>query len=555
MQISVTTSWKSKLVFGTAAVVLLVLAAPVSADHPPGQGGHLTVGINTGPGGFDHFRFPVNARNKLMVMQAMHEKLYDFDADSGKLIPRLAESAMASDDFKRWRIKLRPGVKFSDGTPVTAAAYKLHFDTLLNSALGGRFRGFMGPRVDRVEAIDDLTIDFIFTEASPGFTRILAQPNLMWYVKSPQWVAANKGKSGGKRADKKRAAKKKARKGNKRKRRGGRSPFGREFNLKEVGAGPYMLKEWKRGNRINLVRNPHYYEPKLQHLDEIRFLIVPQQISRFQAMQAGQVDTGGIPPWLEDDARKDDGLSVKKGLNNIGGLGLAWNNAKPPFDDFRVRRALIQALDRRELTGIITKHVKDPPIDMFGKGHPWHCPNVKWPPMDPAAAKKLVNEYVEEKGKPVKATIVMPPLRDLQRVGEAMQAQWKKVGIDITIKSGPRGPANGRNIQNGRYDFWWANFGQNADPSLLMLNFHSQHRNNFYQLKDAKVDAAIDNLLAARGRDERYAASCAYQQELVDQSRFLVWELPARIIAFRKHVKNIPTPHALQIEFHRFTVK
>ena len=315
---------------------------------------------------------------------------------------------------------------------------------------------------------------------------------------------------GGKRA----AAKggKKARGGKKGKRRGARSPFKRGFTLAEVGAGPYMLKDWKQGSSLTLVRNPHYYNPKLQHLDELRFLIVPQQMSRFQALRAGQTDAAGILPWLEDDTQKGAGLDVKKGLNNIGGLGLAWNNSKPPFNDFRVRRALIQALDRRALTGIITKVVKDPPNDMYGKGHPWHCPNIKWAPRDPAAASKLIAAYKKDTSKPVKATIFTPPLRDLQRVVEAMQQMWKKVGTDITIKAGPRGPSFGRNIQAGRYDFWWANFGQNADPSLLGLNFHSKNRSNLYKVNSPKIDAAIDKLLSARGRDARYAASCAYQQ-------------------------------------------
>lgn len=537
------------------AVALAGVVAPQAlADHPAGKGGTITTSLTAGPRGFDHLRLPVNARQKMEVMQVMHEKLFDFDADTNKLVPRMALSATASDDFKRWRIVLRQGAKFSDGVEVTSEAYKLHFDTLLGSAFSARFKNFMGPKMDRVEAVDKYTVDFIFSEASPGFARILAQPNLMWYVKSPKWVKANLTKGGGKMADSGAKSAKQGKKGKKGKRRAN-SPFKREFHQNDVGAGPYMLKKWTQGSSLTFVRNPHYWNPKLQHVDEIKFLIIPQQISRFQAQQSGQVDVLGIPPWLEDDARKDDGIEVIKGLNNIGGLGLAWNNSKPPFNDIRVRKALIQALDRRELTGVITKTVKDPPNDMYGKGHPWHCPTIKWPAHDPAAAKALIEAYKKDTGNPVKATIFTPPLRDLQRVVEAMQQMWRRAGMDIAIKAGPRGPGFARNIQSGKYQFWWANFGQNADPSLLALNFHSKHRANFYKVNSPKIDGAIDALLQARGRDARYAASCAYQQTLVDESRFLVWELPARIVSFRKGVKDIRTPHALPIEYHRMSVK
>ena len=213
----------------------------------------------------------------------------------------------------------------------------------------------------------------------------------------------------------------------------------------------------------------------------------------------------------------------------------------------RVRKALVHALDRKPLTGVITKKPKDPPIDMYGRGHPWHCPDTAWPEYNPEKAKALLADY----GKPVKFTLNIVGLRDLIRVAETFQAYWKEVGVEVDVKPGPRGPQWARAVQSGKFDVWWNNYGANADPSLVAMNFHSKSRANIYKVNDPEVDKAVGAMKAARGKDARYKASCNLQQVLADQIRWLGWEQGDVTVAMWPYVKGLPRPINIWPKYYR----
>ena len=106
-------------VFGAA-----LSAAPASAQK---SGGSITVGLELDIPGFDPLKVGVYDTAALTASSAIFESLTYLDAN-GKAQPRLAVSWEPSEDFKTWTFKLRPGVKFHDGTPFNAAAYKANFD-------------------------------------------------------------------------------------------------------------------------------------------------------------------------------------------------------------------------------------------------------------------------------------------------------------------------------------------------------------------------------------------------------------------------------------------
>ena len=487
------------------------LSAPTDGVAAPKKGGKLRIGILADIGGFDSLRIPVTGRQRAFVMTALHENLFDMDPKTFKIIPRVGLKAEPKDDYKRWRVTLRKGVKFSNGEEMTSADYKAHFDRLLGSKkFGGRFRASLGPRLDHVEAPSKYVLDFVFSEPSPGWKNIMTQADLVWWVRPKSYLEANKAK--------------------------------KSFNNNTVGAGAYRLKKWRRGTSIVLEKNPHYWDKNNQHVDEIHYKIIKQQISRFQALQAGQMDFEWLPPWLSDDAKQDKRLRTIKGVNFFAGLGVGFNQSIAPFNDIRVRKALLHALDRDLLVSVLTKIPGKAPTDMYGKGHPWFCPGIKWPEYNPAKAKALLKDY----GKPVKFTLNIVGLKDLIRVAEAFQAYWKEVGVKVTVKPGPRGPQWARAVMSKKFDAWWNNYGINPDPSMVGMNFHSKSRANIFRFKDPVIDAAIAKMKAARGRDARYKASCNLQKSLVDQARILLWEQPKITVAFQPYVKNVIPPLAVQ---------
>ena len=208
--------WRnSALMIGATVIAVAGFSAQAQADHPPGKGGKITVVINRDIGGYDLVATPRGGRQRMNIFHAIYEGLWDLDPKTNKIIPNHGLSAEASDNFKGWRVKFRKGVRFSNGEEMNAHAYKAHFDRIFSSRWGTRFRNWLGPRMDRVDVIDSHTADFIFTQSSPGFKTIMAQPLTNLMVPAPKWVAQNKDKP--------------------------------EFNEKVIGAGPYMLKKWEDG--------------------------------------------------------------------------------------------------------------------------------------------------------------------------------------------------------------------------------------------------------------------------------------------------------------------
>lgn len=509
----------------TAAVAALVAisgitAGPALADHPAGTGGKIVVRLGSDIGSFNSVRTPVNNNTRVNPLSAIHDNLFDRDPDTNEFIPQAALSAEPSDDFKSWRIKLRQGMKFSNGVEVTSQAYKAHFDRFLSSRAAGRFRRLMGPAMEGVEVVDKYTFDFKFRQASPGFKAILAMPIIAWYVQEPGFVAAN--------------VKKKS------------------FGQMDVGQGPYMLKEWKTGASITLVRNPNYWNPKAQHVDEMVYTIIPNRTNAYNALKAGQIDVMLVPTTERDKAEAPN-VTVLDGVSNIAPRGVGFNNTVAPFDDIRVRRALIHALDRKALTLVGTRIETEVPTHMYPSDHPWYCKDVKmpWPEYNLDKAKQLLAAY----GKPVKFDLNIISIRTISTVAEAMQSMWKKAGVDIEIKVGPRGPAYNRNIVSGKYDVWWTNLGNNVDPSVVATYFHSKNKSNFYKVNDPAVDQAIATLQKAKGQDARRAASCAYQKLLVEQLRYLPIRTAVISFGVSNRIGGIKKPNSNQYKAHRGWVK
>jgi peptide/nickel transport system substrate-binding protein len=497
-----------------AAGFLLAGVDPV--DAAPKKGGKLRIAILADIGGFDSLKIPITGRQRAFVMQAIHENLFDMDPETFKIIPRTGLKAEASDDFKRWRVTLRQGVKYSNGEEMTSADYKAHFDRLLNSKkFGNRFRGTLGPRLDHVEAPSKYVVDFVFSEPSPGWETIMTLNDLVWWVRPKSYLDANKDK--------------------------------KTFNNNTVGAGPYMLKTWRRSSSIVLAKNPNYWDKANQHVDEIHLQIINQQLSRMQALQAGQMDFLWLPPALALVAKKDKRLRHVTGPSFFAGLGIGFNQGKPPFDDIRVRKALVHSLDRDLIGSVITKVPEKAPTHMYSAEHPWACKGIEFPKYDVAKAKALLKEY----GKPIKTTLNIVALRDLIRVGEAYQAYWKEAGIEVAVKPGGRGPKWGRAVASGKFDFWWHNYQANNDPSLVGMIFHSKSRANLMKINDPEIDAAIAKVKAARGRTDRHKASCDFQRLLVKQVRILPWEQRGVTVVFQPYVKNVIKPLSIFPKYQR----
>jgi ABC-type transport system substrate-binding protein len=244
-----------------------------------------------------------------MVGGMIFGTFYGLD-DSGHQYPSQALSAEASEDGLTWRVKLRPGMRFSDGSPYNAEAIAKHYARTLDSSRNQAFAEYL-TAYKEVVAIDPLTVEFRMKHQWGGFAPTLSYNTPIFWVMPPQHEAS----------------------------------AGAELNRKPIGAGPYMLEDWNQDGSMTLVRSPYYWNPDAQHFDKIIVKYIPDENSRYAALKAGDIDiTGGTLQQVQD-ARKNPALQVVR-QESTGAFTVQLNTTVPPFDDVRVRQALAYAIDR-----------------------------------------------------------------------------------------------------------------------------------------------------------------------------------------------------------------
>jgi peptide/nickel transport system substrate-binding protein len=197
-----------------------------------------------------------------------------------------------------------------------------------------------------------------------------------------------------------------------------------------VGTGPFRFKNWVKGDRVELVRNPAYWGAAAK-LGSVTFRFISDPSAATAAILAGDIDAFPNFPAPETLAQfqHDPRFTVEVG-NTEGKTIIALNNARKPFDDVRVRRALTYAVDRKALITALggygapigSHYVPQDPgyIDLTGAY-----------PYDPAKAKQLLAEAGVAPG--TELTIVLPPPSYARRGGEVIAAMWQQVGINAKL--------------------------------------------------------------------------------------------------------------------------
>ena len=235
------------------------------------------------------------------------EGLTRFGPD-GAILPALAESWEAAPDGLSWVFHLRDGVTFHDGTPFTAEDVVFSFDrAVAEGSLNAQKGLFAG--INEVTAIDDVTLEIGLDAPKASLLTNLAWGDAV--IVSPATADGN-----------------------------AQNP---------VGTGPFAFSNWVQGDRIELVRRDDYWG-EAPALEKITFKFISDPTAAFAAMMAGDIDVFPNYPAPENLAQfeADPRFQVLVGSTE-GETILAINNARPPFDDLRVRQAIAHAIDRKAI--------------------------------------------------------------------------------------------------------------------------------------------------------------------------------------------------------------
>lgn len=339
------------------------------------------------------------------------EALVAYDLSSADkaaaLMPGLATDwQVDSADTLRWTFKLRPGVKFHDGSAFTAQSVVWNFDKLLDSkseqfdpkqAAQGRGRI---PSVKAYKAINDLTVEIITSEPEA-----LLPYQMAWIVMSSpaQWQAMGKSWD--------------------------------NFLKKPSGTGPWKLESYVPRERAVLVRNADYWNRvRMPKLDQLVLLPVSDASARVAALRSGQVDWIEAPPPDAMDSLKGAGFAL---TSNVYPHVWPWHFSRlegSPWNDIRVRKAANLAIDREGMKALLggmmvsAKGMVPPNSPWFGKP----SFDVKY---DVPAAKALMAQAGFSKDKPLKVKAIISPSgsgqMQPQLMNELIQQNLAEIGIQV----------------------------------------------------------------------------------------------------------------------------
>jgi peptide/nickel transport system substrate-binding protein len=305
-------SWRHGRLTRFAVGIALVTALTALADETPKRGGTLTYLIPAdAPPSFDGHREGTYATVHMTapfysvlirVNPQNPSSTTDFVCDLCTEMPR------PTDDGKIYTFKIRDGVKFHDGTPLTAADVAASWQEIIDPPEGKiSARQAFYAMVDKVEAADATTVVFRLKYATSAFVPALADPFAYIYSKA--------------KLDK--------------------DPHWYEKNI--MGSGPFKFVSFEAGQSIKGERNPAYYHQGLPYLDGFVGIFAPKLATRVDAIRSDRAATEfrSEPPAARDQLVNElgDKVSVQESDWNCGNL-ITYNHRRKPLDDVRVRRAI-----------------------------------------------------------------------------------------------------------------------------------------------------------------------------------------------------------------------
>jgi peptide/nickel transport system substrate-binding protein len=468
-------------IFLVTAFATLSWTVPALAQK---QGGSITVGQELEIPGFDPLKVGVFDTSAETAAAAIFDTLTSLD-DKGEPQPKLALSWIHSDDFKTWTYKLRPGVKFHDGTPFNAQAVKENFDRQKDPANKCRCAFYIS-YIHDVQAPDELTVVYNLNDPSVNAPALASIPSANGVIQSPTaWKTK-----------------------------------GDDYNRNPVGTGPYLLKSWTAGDRMVLEKNPDYWNKGHPYLDRIILKPLPDAQSRFASLQSGEADIVWDDEYDADNiqrAQKDSKLTVHT-YTGSGAAVYAFNTKVEPLDDVRVRQALVMAIDRKKMSQAITNGLARPATNPYGEGSWVKCKDDGALPEDAEKAKAMLKEY----GKPVDFKMLVTATPRGRAVGQVMQQFWKRVGANMEIEQVDQATIPPRAFMRQFQLTPWRIIDL-ADPDPQMYaNFHTGSPVALANYSDPELDRLLEHARTTAAVDKRVEDYCAVSR-LINKQALWFW--------------------------------
>jgi peptide/nickel transport system substrate-binding protein len=358
----------------------------------PKRGGHLTIARIEDSISFD--KTNVFQNESIWITEQIMEPLYTVARDGKTLKPWLATSYAASKDGKTYTFKLRRGVKFSTGKPMTAADVKFSIDDARVQKKGW---GYLDAAIKSIDTPDPTTVVFHLKFQWAPFVADIA-------------LFANgiipKNFNGEPR---------------------------KTFYNHPIGTGPFMWDKRVVGQSVSLKRNPFYWQKGKPYLDGVTWMFVTDENTRELQLRGGQIQVDEFPPFNSiDKLKKTSGITMSLFASTRTDY-LDMNELYPPLKDRHVRRAISYVIDRTAIVKSILFGYGSPANSQLPPQVPFYDKNTGGLQYDLANAKAEMAKSKYPKGFNVQI-LTGAGAQVEQSIGQILQQQLKQLGITATFK-------------------------------------------------------------------------------------------------------------------------
>ncbi|HUP74686.1 MAG TPA: ABC transporter substrate-binding protein [Acidimicrobiales bacterium] len=528
----------------------------------PQSGGTLTFGAYSNIPGLDPLVALGSGTSGGIQMATVYGTLARYDTATNKYTPDMLESFTANADATEWTLKIRPGIKFTDGTDFNAEAVRFGMNRhrVGNSLPVSECAEYIAcPRntrssaiymalVDDIQAVDPLTVKVTLKEPWTSFPYALAgEPGM---IPSPTAL---------KKCD------------------GTQNPNTCEFNLKPVGAGPFMISAFKVDEAIELVKNPNYWDGTV-YLDGIRFVTLLDLGGErtYDALKTGTVQgaylrvPGAVARAKADKVPGISGID-QMGENMLMNMGVSATCAggkpeplcvgkpdgptptTPATAPLKVRQAIMAAFDPKTWNERVYQGNGLTGTEMFQESFPWN-PGVPGPKYDLDRAKKLVAEAKAE-GWDGTVRLLFTNSPNDANAAVALDGMLKAAGINTVVDTSKESTAQ-QAIVVGSKDFDLARWGTATGPDDSALwsmaqNLDSTSGSNRVGFKSAAVDQALKDLRVAKNDAEKTAGYKVIAEEFNKQLPWINFSAIETLKGFSPKVHGVTGSHRQFIYFDK----
>lgn len=497
----------------TTITVSLIFAGCGGTGKKSGAaGGNFTLVYEQGsdPRGLDPAYVDDGESSK--VICNVYEGLLKYKTGSTELEPCLATSWKISDDGKTYTFNLRKNVKFQDGTPFNADAVVYSIERqlppLVKDDMPYASFTFDPTIVDKVSKVDDYTVQILLKKRYTPFLANLAM-SLSAPIVSPT-AAKNTSKS---------------------------------LNENPVGTGPFKFVKWDKGQAITLERNEDYWGSKAK-AKKLVFKFASEASVRASDLMTGAADIiDGVDP--NDVAKlKSSGLKIyqQKGMNiNY----FAFNCARAPFNNDKVRQAVSMAINRQEIVKYLYQGYAEVATGPLPSFIPGYSSAVKPYDYNVDKAKELLKEAGAENLKIKMITYSVPrPYNSVggQKLAESIQSALSKVGITATIQSYPWKEYKAAAAQGEGDIMFYGWTGDNGDADNFLSLFDSNQIEstlNVAKYKNTQVDSLLEQARSTANGKERNDLYKQIQEIVIKDAPWVYISNAQDMAAYNTKVKNL----------------